>query len=293
VSRPTYVGGLGFGYKWDMGWMHDTLKYFQNDPINRKYHHNTLTFRQLYANSENFVLPLSHDEVVHMKGSLIGKMPGDSWQKFANVRLLYSYMFAQSGKKLLFMGSELAQGREWNHEESLDWHLLDQESHAGVQRFVEDLNAFYAAQPALWELDSSHKGFEWIDCNDWQHSVIVILRRSRTPGEEIVAALNFTPVIRDDYRIGVPRAGVWTEVLNSDSGHYWGSGVGNMGEVVAENVAHHGRPASMAITLPPLSAVFFRNLEPWPDAMRADAEVERGESGRAADRTATGTKETR
>jgi 1,4-alpha-glucan branching enzyme len=262
VSRPTYVGGLGFGYKWDMGWMHDTLKYFQNDPINRKFHHNTLTFRQLYANSENFVLPLSHDEVVHMKGSLIGKMPGDEWQKFANLRLLYAYMFAQSGKKLLFMGDEIAQKREWNHEESLDWHLLEDGTHAGVQQFVRDLNRLYSTEPALYELDSSHKGFEWIDCNDWQHSIIVLLRRSRTPGEEIVVALNFTPVVRSDYRIGVPRAGAWTEILNSDSGHYWGSGVGNMGEVIAEEMVHHGRPASMVITLPPLGAVFFKNTRP-------------------------------
>jgi 1,4-alpha-glucan branching enzyme len=267
VSRPTYVGGLGFGYKWDMGWMHDTLKYFQNDPINRKYHHNTLTFRQLYANSENFVLPLSHDEVVHMKGSLVGKMPGDGWQKFANVRLLYAYMYAQSGKKHLFMGSEIAQGREWSHEESLDWHLLEHGSHAGVQRFVKDLNALYRSEKALFELDSSHMGFEWIDCNDWQHSIIVILRRSRTPGEEIVAALNFTPVVRSEYRIGLPRAGVWTEILNSDSEHYGGSGVGNMGKVTAVESSHHGRPASMEITLPPLGAVFFRNLDPWPDAI--------------------------
>ncbi len=273
VSRPTYVGGLGFGYKWDMGWMHDTLEYFQNDPINRKFHHNTVTFRQLYANSENFVLPLSHDEVVHMKGSLVGKMPGDPWQKFANLRLLYAYMFSQSGKKLLFMGSEIGQAGEWNHEESLDWNLLEHASHAGVQRFVEDLNRLYTSQPALYELDSSHKGFEWIDCNDWQHSVIVILRRSRKPGEEIVAALNFTPVERSGYRIGVPRAGTWTEILNSDSEHYWGSGSGNMGEVVAEELPHHGRPASMEITLPPLGAVFFRNLAAWPDGPSVDDEI--------------------
>ena len=265
VSKPTYVGGLGFGFKWDMGWMHDTLKYMAEDPIARKYHHNKLTFRQVYATSENFVLALSHDEVVHMKGSLFGKMPGDTWKKLASLRLLYSWMFAQSGKKLLFMGSELAQSREWNHDESLDWHLVDDPAHAGVQRFVKDLNELYRSQPALWELDTLPQGFEWIDCNDWEQSVVAVMRRGETLGEEIIAVLNFTPIVRYDYRVGAPRAGTWSEILNSDADTYGGGSIGNMGEVVAVDEPHHGRPASMTVTLPPLSAVFFRNFGPLPE----------------------------
>jgi len=265
VSKPTYVGGLGFGFKWDMGWMHDTLKYMAEDPISRKYHHEKLTFRQIYATSENFVLSLSHDEVVHMKGSLFGKMPGDPWKKLANLRLLYSWMYAQSGKKLLFMGAEIGQVREWNHDESLDWHVLDDPGHAGLQRFVQDLNGLYRGQPAMWELDPVPQGFEWIDCNDWEQSIVAVMRRGKTPGDEVIAVLNFTPVVRYDYRIGAPREGKWTEILNSDSSIYGGSGVGNMGEVVAIDEPHHGRPASMSVTIPPLGAVFFRNFEPVPE----------------------------
>jgi 1,4-alpha-glucan branching enzyme len=258
VSRPTYIGGLGFGMKWDMGWMHDSLRYFSKDPVHRKYHHNDLTFRGLYAFNENFVLPLSHDEVVHGKGSLVGKMPGDVWQKFANLRLLLGYMFSQPGKKLLFMGSELGQFREWNHDTSLDWHLLDFPLHAGLQRWIKDLNAAYRGEAALHELDFSPAGFEWIDANDNANSVLSYLRRSRTPGREVVVVLNATPVPQPDYRIGVPAGGRWREVLNSDAAEYGGSGVGNMGGVLATDMPFHGRPHSIVLTLPPLGIVMLR-----------------------------------
>jgi len=258
VSRPLYVGGLGFGLKWDMGWMHDMLDYMRQDPIHRKYHHNNLTFRMLYAFTENFALPLSHDEVVHGKASLIGKMAGDDWQKFANLRLLFAYMYAQSGKKLFFMGGEIGQWREWNHDSSLDWHLLQFEPHAGVQRWVQDLNRFYRSEPALHELDCDPAGFEWIDCNDTDNSVIAFLRRGRSTDDPVVVVCNFTPVPRTNYRVGVPRPGFWQEVLNSDAPLYGGSGWGNLGGVEAAPAAVHGRFHSVMLTLPSLAAVFLK-----------------------------------
>jgi 1,4-alpha-glucan branching enzyme len=260
VSRPTYVGGLGFGMKWDMGWMHDTLRYFGNEPIHRKYHHNDLTFRMMYAFTENFVLPLSHDEVVHGKGSLIGKMPGDEWQRFANLRLLFAHMYSQPGKKLVFMGGEIGQYREWNHDVSIDWHLLDHVPHSTLQRWVEDLNRTYREFPALHEVDVSPEGFEWIDCCDTEQSVVSLLRRARTnPEQEVVVVLNFTPVPRHNYQIGVPRGGHWKEILNSDAQLYGGSGQGNLGGVEAVPIPLHGRKWSVNLTLPPLGAVFLVN----------------------------------
>ena len=259
VSRPTYVGGLGFGLKWDMGWMHDTLEYITKDPIYRKYHHNELTFRMLYAFTENFVLPLSHDEVVHGKGSLLGKMPGDDWQKFANLRLLLGYMYAQPGKKLLFMGGELGQWCEWHHDESLDWHLLSYQRHANLQRWVADLNRLYRSQPALYELDCDPAGFEWIDGSDVEHGVISFIRKGKSTDDILLVVCNFTPVTHFNYRVGAPRDGLWTEVLNSDARDYWGSGQGNLGGVEAEPVSCHGRPYSLNLTLPPLAAVFFKS----------------------------------
>lgn len=257
VSRPVYVGGLGFGFKWDMGWMHDTLQYFRRDPIYRRFHHNELTFRGLYMFSENYVLPLSHDEVVHGKGSLLDKMAGDVWQKFANLRLLYSYMFAQPGKKLLFMGGEFGQWREWSHDTSLDWHLLMFPSHQGTQRLIGDLNRLYRTEPALHELDCDPRGFEWIDANDADASVYSFLRKSRN-GEQILIVINTTPVVREDYRIGVPAGGWWRELFNSDSEYYWGSGQGNAGGVMAEAIPTHGREFSLRLRLPPLGALFLK-----------------------------------
>jgi 1,4-alpha-glucan branching enzyme len=256
VSRPTYVGGLGFLLKWDMGWMHDFLEYMKHEPIHRAYHHNQLTFRQLYAFHENFVLPLSHDEVVHGKGSLLGRMPGDDWQKFANLRLLFATQWAQPGKKLLFMGGEIGQWREWHHEESLDWHLLQYPPPEGVRKLVEDLNRLYCSRPALYERDCEPTGFEWVDCSDWQSSVIGFLRKGAGP-QVILVACNFTPVPRIGYRLGVPFGGTWRELLNTDSEAYGGSGVGNFGGVVADEVAAHGRPFSLSLTLPPLAVVFL------------------------------------
>jgi 1,4-alpha-glucan branching enzyme len=261
VSRPTYVGGLGFGAKWDMGWMHDTLVYMTKDPIYKKYHHNQLTFRMLYAFTENFVLPLSHDEVVHGKGSLLGKMPGDTWQKFANLRLLLTYMYGQPGKKLLFMGGELGQWREWNHDESLDWHLLQYHHHSGVQKLVEDLNCLYRSEPSLYELDFSPMGFAWIDCNDSDQSVISFIRRGHASDDIMLVVCNFTPVTRFHYRVGVPRGGFWREVLNSDAREYGGSGQGNLGGLEAVPHAYHGRPYSLNMTLPPLAALFLKSTE--------------------------------
>jgi 1,4-alpha-glucan branching enzyme len=258
VSRPLYVGGLGFGFKWDMGWMHDTLRYMALDPVHRKYHHNELTFRMLYAFSENFVLPLSHDEVVHGKGSLIGKMPGDDWQKFANLRLLLGYMYTQPGKKLLFMGGEFGQWREWSHDESLDWHLLAHGPHQGLQRWVRDLNTWYRGEPALHELDCDAAGFAWIDCSDWEQSILCYQRRSRSTPEVLVIACNFTPVPRHNYRVGVPSGGYWQEVLNSDAQLYGGSGQGNMGGAEATPVSWHGHRHSINVTLPPLAIVAFK-----------------------------------
>ncbi len=258
VSRPTYAGGLGFGMKWDMGWMHDTLDYMSQDPIFRKYHHNKTTFRLLYAFQENFVLTLSHDEVVHGKGSLLGKMPGDEWQKFANLRLLFGYMYAQAGKKLLFMGGEFGQWREWNHEESLDWHLLDYPLHAGLRQWMRDLNRLYRSEQALHELDFESAGFEWIDCNDSEHSVLSLLRRARSTDESVIVVCNFTPLPRFNYRIGASSGGYWREILNSDGQNYGGSGHGNLGGVEASPVPTHGRPCSLNLVLPPLSAVFLK-----------------------------------
>jgi 1,4-alpha-glucan branching enzyme len=258
VSRPTYIGGLGFGMKWDMGWMHDSLRYFSKDPIHRHFHHNDLTFRMMYAFTENFVLPLSHDEVVHGKGSLIGKMPGDDWQKFANLRLLFAHMAAQPAKKLLFMGGEIAQWREWNHDTSLDWHLLDTVQHAELQRWVEDLNKAYRTIPALHELDFSPDGFEWIDCCDSENSVVSLMRKSKS-GDVVVIALSYTPLPRHNYAIGVPYGGQWQEILNSDAKIYGGSGQGNMGAVDAAPIPLHGRKWSVNLTLPPLGAVFLHS----------------------------------
>ncbi len=256
VSRPIELGGLGFGFKWDMGWMHDSLLYFQNDPIHRQHHHEKLTFRGVYANSENFVMPLSHDEVVHGKGPLYDKVPGDKWQKLANLRLLYAYMYAQPGKKLIFMGGEFGQTREWNHDRSLDWHLLEDPGHDGLKQCVGDLNRAYCSQPALHTLDCDPEGFEWIDCNDSHHSILTMLRKDHA-GNEVVIVLNFTPVVREGYRIGVPAAGTWMEIINTDAREYGGSGVGNGGRIEADSNPCHGQPASMTLTLPPLGALFL------------------------------------
>jgi 1,4-alpha-glucan branching enzyme len=259
VSRPTYIGGLGFGLKWDMGWMHDTLRYITREPVHRKYHHGELTFRLIYAFNENFVLPLSHDEVVHGKASLLSKMPGDDWQKFATLRLLYGYMYAQPGKKLLFMGGEIGQWHEWNHDTSLDWHLLQYDSHRGLQRWVEDLNRLYASEPALHELDYNPSGFAWVDCNSSDDSVLSFLRSGHTTGTILLAVCNFTPVVRYEYHLGVPRGGRWQEVLNGDAHEYGGSGVGNEGGVEATDLPSHGRPYSLFLTLPPLALVLLRS----------------------------------
>ncbi len=258
VSRPTYLGGLGFGLKWDMGWMHDTLDYMSKDPVHRKYHHYRLTFRMLYAFTENFVLPLSHDEVVHMKGSLISKMPGDDWQKAANLRALFAYMWTQPGKKLLFMGGEFGQWREWSHEASLDWDAAGHEFHASIQRLVGDLNRLYASEPALHELDTDPAGFEWVDADDSDDSVVTYLRRGReTP--DVLVACNFTPIVRYNYRAGVPAPGFWREVMNTDAEEYGGSGQGNMGGVNSAPIPMHGRPHSLNLTLPPLAVVILRH----------------------------------
>jgi 1,4-alpha-glucan branching enzyme len=258
VSRPVYLGGLGFGLKWDMGWMHDTLAYTELDPVHRKYHHNRLTFRMLYAFGENFVLPLSHDEVVHGKRSLLSKMPGDYWQRFANLRLLYGYMYAQPGKKLLFMGGEFGQWNEWNHDTSLDWHLLEQPLHQGLHRWVRDLNTFYRGEPAMHVLDCDPAGFEWVDCNDAENSVISLLRKSKAEDDSLLVVCNFTPVPRYNYQVGVPHGGRWDEVLNSDAPLYGGGGQGNLGGVGAAPVPCHGRPYLLNITVPPLGMVVFK-----------------------------------
>jgi 1,4-alpha-glucan branching enzyme len=257
VSRPVEHGGLGFGLKWDMGWMHDTLEYFDRQPVHRSYHHDRITFRMLYAFNENFVLPLSHDEVVHGKGSLLSKMPGDEWQRFANLRLLLSYMYAQAGKKLLFMGSEFGQGSEWRHDHSLDWHLLEHEPHLGVQRLVADLGRIYREQPALHELDCDPAGFEWVDASDAAGSIMSFLRKSSSGAPPVLVVCNFTPVVRHGYRIGVPSTGRWTELLNSDAVGYGGSGQGNLGGVEAEEEPMHGRAWSVPLTLPPLACLFL------------------------------------
>jgi 1,4-alpha-glucan branching enzyme len=256
VSRPTYLGGLGFGLKWNMGWMHDTLRYFQQDPLHRKFHHSRLTFSIWYAFTENFVLPLSHDEVVHGKGALIGKMPGDEWQQFANLRLLFGYMWAHPGKKLLFMGGEFGQRREWQHEESLEWHVLQYPLHAGVQRWVRDLNRLYRSTPALYEIDFSDAGFQWIDCQHADLSVVAFLRRDASGGVALIVC-NFTPVPRDSYRIGVAQPGRWHERLNSDATDYGGSGQGNQGALDTAPQPAHGQPQSLQLRLPPLALVIL------------------------------------
>jgi 1,4-alpha-glucan branching enzyme len=257
VSRPTYLGGLGFGFKWNMGWMHDTLAYLHQDPIYRRYHHHELTFSLLYAFSENFVLPLSHDEVVHGKGSLYQKMAGDRWQKLANLRALYAYMWAHPGKKLLFMGSELAQEQEWSEQRSLDWHLLERRENAGVQALVRDVNRLYRDEPALWELDSDGAGFWWLEPNDADNNVLAFVRASRGDERLFVFAVNLSPVARFGYRLGLPRASKWREVLNTDAAAYGGGNVGNLGEVSPEPIPWHGQPVSAELTLPPLAAVWL------------------------------------
>jgi 1,4-alpha-glucan branching enzyme len=258
VSRPVYLGGLGFGFKWNMGWMHDVLAYMGQDPLYRTYHHHRMTFSLMYAFSENFVLPFSHDEVVHGKGSMLRKMPGDLEAKLANLRLLYGFMWAHPGKKLLFMGGEIGQHREWSHDRSVDWHLLEEEGHAGVKRWVSDLNRRLRDEPALHELDFDPAGFEWIDCNDSRHSVLSLVRWAKGKKRPVVCAFNFTPVTRTNYRIGVPRAGTWEEVLNSDAATYGGRGRGNLGTVETTPVAAHGKYQSINVTLPGLSALYFR-----------------------------------
>jgi 1,4-alpha-glucan branching enzyme len=264
VSRPTYLGGLGFGYKWNMGWMHDLLDYMSKEPVHRKYHHNHLTFGLLYAWSENFILPLSHDEVVYGKGSLHRKMPGDDWQQFANLRAFYTFMYGHPGKKLLFMGGEFGQTNEWDHEASLDWHLLEMGPyHRGLQRLVQDLNGLYRTQPALHQVDFSPDGFQWIDCDDSDASVVSFLRRARDPEDFLVFVCNFTPVVREGYRIGVPRGGFYHERINTDGAIYGGSNVGNAGNVLAEPVPTHGQPQSLLLTLPPLATLVFRPDGSW------------------------------
>jgi len=261
VSRPTYVGGLGFTFKWNMGWMHDTLEYFQKDPIFRKYHHSNLTFSLLYAFSENFVLPLSHDEVVHEKRSLIEKMPGDRWQRFANLRALFGYMYGHPGKKLLFMGGEFGQTKEWDCKGQLQWELLEDDLHRGLRQYVMDLNRIYLSEPALFEQDFEHEGFEWIDFSNAEESIISFIRRASNRDNFLVFVCNFTPVPRYNYLIGVPEPGFYREILNSDSELYGGSNMGNLGGVSAEANPIHNRPFSIKITLPPLSILIFKLTE--------------------------------
>jgi 1,4-alpha-glucan branching enzyme len=258
VSRPIYSGGLGFGMKWNMGWMHDTLSYFSREPIYRKYHQGQLTFSIWYAFTENFMLSLSHDEVVHGKGSLMSKMPGDDWQKFANLRLLLGYLYTHPGKKLFFMGAEIGQRREWNHDWSVEWHLLDFAPHQGLRQWVRHLNILYRAEPTLFELDFDPTGFEWIDFTDADNSVVCFLRKSRNTGDAVLVALNFTPVPRHNYRVGVPSGGFWKELLNSDAREYGGSGQGNFGGAESTPVPMHGKYHSLSITLPPLGMVVFK-----------------------------------
>ena len=262
VSRPTYLGGLGFSLKWNMGWMNDTLSYFSQEPVHRKYHHSRMTFSMLYAFTENFVLPFSHDEVVHGKASLINKMPGDLWQQFANLRLLYGYMFAHPGKKLMFMGGEFGQREEWNNETSLEWHLLEYTPHRGLQLLTKDLNAVYKNEAALHEVDFDWHGFEWLDCNDADASVLSFVRRAKQPTNLIVVVANCTPVLREDYRVGVPEPGFYREIMNTDAEKYGGTNVGNLGGVHAEAIPWNNRTHSINLRLPSLAAVYFK-YEPW------------------------------
>jgi 1,4-alpha-glucan branching enzyme len=270
VSRPTYLGGLGFDLKWNMGWMHDTLEYMAHEPIHRRYHHNGLTFSLLYAFTENFILPFSHDEVVYGKRAMLAKMPGDYWQKFANLRLLYGYMFAHPGKKLSFMGGEFGQWNEWNFQGSLDWMLLDFDPHRKLQRYVQDLNALYRAQPALHEVDFSWEGFQWIDFHDVDQSIVSFLRRAKGPDDLLVVAANFTPVPREGYRVGVPVPGFYSEIMNSDSEAYWGSNMGNRGGLPADPVPWQGQPYSLLLTLPPLAIVYLKPERPSASETRED-----------------------
>jgi len=258
ISRPLYLGGLGFGFKWNMGWMHDVLEYMSKDPIFRTYQHDKLTFGLLYAFAENFILPFSHDEVVYGKGSMIAKMPGDEWQKFANLRLLYGFMFGHPGKKLLFMGGEFGQWNEWNHDTSLDWHLLQAPAHSGLQRWVRDLNTLYRGQRSLHEVDFDAAGFEWVDCTDSRSSVVSFLRKGKDPRDMLLFVCNFTPVPRHNYRVGVPLECNWKEMLNSDAPLYGGSGQGNLGGLVAAPLPIQGRPYSLNLTLPPLAVLVLR-----------------------------------
>jgi 1,4-alpha-glucan branching enzyme len=258
VSRPTYLGGLGFDMKWNMGWMHDILEYMTKDPIYRRYHHGTLTFSLLYAFTENFILPFSHDEVVHGKGSMLSKMPGDYWQRFANLRSLYAFMYAHPGKKLLFMGCEFGQWNEWNSYSQLDWNLLDFDNHRNLQQFIKDVNVVYRSEPALHEVDFSWEGFEWVDLHDVDHSIVSFLRRGQNPNDYILVVVNFTPVPRFGYRVGVPGGGYHRELLNSDAGYYGGSNIGNQGGLVAEDQAWQKHPHSLLLTLPPLGVVMFK-----------------------------------
>ena len=258
VSRPIYAGGLGFGYKWDMGWMNDTLSFFKLDPVYRQYHQNKLTFRSIYQYTENFVLPLSHDEIVHLKGSLLSRMPGDPWQQFANLRLLLASQWMQPGKKLLFMGGEFGQWAEWNHDKSLDWNLLWFPSHKGVQQLIDDMNRLYRTEPALHEGDCEPFGFQWIDADNAAQSVSIYLRRARDPDDVLLVAINHTPVPRPNHQIGVPVGGKWKQILNTDAGRYWGSAQFEVNEVETTPIPFYGWHRSLTITLPPLSAVVFK-----------------------------------
>jgi 1,4-alpha-glucan branching enzyme len=261
VSRPVHLGGLGFTYKWNMGWMHDMIEYAHKDAIYRRYAHNLVTFAALYMHTENFILPFSHDEIVHGKGPMLDKMPGDRWQKFATLRALYGFMYGHPGKKLLFMGDEFAQDREWNHDRSLDWHQLDDSAHAGMKAYVQALNGQYLAEPALHERDFDPSGFRWIDCNDNENSVVSMVRYAKDPRDFVVMIFNFTPIPRAEYRIGVPEAGFYAELINSDSALFGGSNLGNGGGVWSEPAAAHGFEQSLRLTIPPLGCLLLKKRQ--------------------------------